>query len=106
MQTSTATQNTIVVYKGRNYRLTWRGPSKIAGKPDRVRLSFLDGSKSFFVDANTLGSAAPSAPLLSSAPHSHPHSRANWPGQECPSCESEPLNAQLVCWECGFKGHR
>jgi hypothetical protein len=25
-------------------------------------------------------------------------------GQMCPRCGSEPLNAKLHCWECGFTG--
>ena len=25
-------------------------------------------------------------------------------GQDCPCCGSEPLDAQLHCWECGFSG--
>ncbi len=26
------------------------------------------------------------------------------PGQMCPRCDSEPLNGNLHCWECGFTG--
>lgn len=30
--------------------------------------------------------------------------RKDYPGMECPACESEPLNNQLECWECGYQG--
>lgn len=35
---------------------------------------------------------------------SKPATRKYRPGMDCPCCGSEPLNAQLHCWECGFSG--
>ena len=28
----------------------------------------------------------------------------NKPGQTCPQCETEKLDKNLSCWECGYKG--
>lgn len=28
----------------------------------------------------------------------------DWPGKDCPCCGSEPLDARLSCWECGYQG--
>jgi hypothetical protein len=28
----------------------------------------------------------------------------DYPGKMCPRCESEPLNNNLACWECGYRG--
>lgn len=48
----------VVSYKGRPYRCTWRGPGKFTREdgtiPDRAKLEFMDGSKSFYVDADNL----------------------------------------------------
>lgn len=30
----------------------------------------------------------------------------DWPGKDCPCCGSEPLNQDLYCWECGYRGSR
>lgn len=28
----------------------------------------------------------------------------DYPGKDCPACDSEPLDARLHCWECGYTG--
>lgn len=43
----------MVSYKGRPYRCTWRGKGKF-GDGERAKLEFMDGSKSFYVDAALL----------------------------------------------------
>jgi len=40
----------------------------------------------------------------SAAPQRSTGKRRCYPGMECPSCGSEPLNRALQCWECGFSG--
>ncbi len=42
-------------YKGRTYRLLWRGKTKYG---QRAKLEFLDGSASFWVPAEKIGTAA------------------------------------------------
>lgn len=70
----------IVSYKGRPYRCTWRGQAKFQREdgttPERARLEFMDGSKSFYVDAEKLE----------------------------PYVQSEAARERAVkkqCWECG-----
>ena len=43
----------VVSYKGRPYRCTWRGKSKF-DDTQRAKLEWMDGSKSFYVDASKL----------------------------------------------------
>jgi hypothetical protein len=38
------------------------------------------------------------------APAARPAVRKYRRGQDCPCCGSEPLDAKLHCWECGFSG--
>lgn len=42
----------IVSYKGKNYRLRWAGTTKFGQK---AKLSFLDGSREFWVDLALIG---------------------------------------------------
>lgn len=35
---------------------------------------------------------------------SSPKKRRIWVGMDCPCCDSEPLDHNLSCWECGFHG--
>jgi hypothetical protein len=30
--------------------------------------------------------------------------KRDWPGKDCPTCGSEPLDRNLHCWECGYTG--
>lgn len=38
------------------------------------------------------------------APSSTPPAAIPTPGQDCPACGGEPLDDQLYCWECGYRG--
>ena len=49
-------QQQSVTYKNRVYRVVWRGPGKY-GPGERLKLAFLDGSKTFFVDASKTATA-------------------------------------------------
>ncbi len=33
-----------------------------------------------------------------------PSQGKDWPGKMCPACDSEPLDRNLSCWECGYRG--
>lgn len=35
-----------------------------------------------------------------------PRKSRDYPGKECPACESVDLDANLSCWECGYEGSR
>lgn len=65
----------IVSYKGRPYRCTWRGKGKF-GEGERAKLEFMDGSKSFYVDAEKLETYVQSEEARERAP-------------------------KKQCWECG-----
>ena len=83
---------------------------------DRVTVSKKDGSRKeetvgavlWSGDGVMLCSIQPTqsrpayaAPAASAA---RPAVRKYRKGQDCPCCGSEPLDAQLHCWECGFSG--
>jgi hypothetical protein len=89
--------DTIVSYKGRNYRQTWRGPSKF-GPGERAHLEFLDGSKDFWVDASLLGEAVEAAPAPAKPPARKV--RANWAPCGYPGCNPN------YCDECDGDGYR
>jgi hypothetical protein len=43
--------------------------------------------------------------LCTIASHRNNASRRDYQGKMCPVCDSEPLDASLRCWECGYHGH-
>lgn len=47
-----------VIYKGRPYRLLWKGRTRYG---ERAHLQFMDGTKDFWVDASNLDSSGPSS---------------------------------------------
>lgn len=50
------TTSQIAEYKGRKYRLAWRGTTKYG---ERAKLQFFDGSKEFWVPAEAITVSAP-----------------------------------------------
>jgi hypothetical protein len=82
---------------------------------DRVTVSKRDGSKKeetvgavlwsgdgvVLCSIESTGSLRRDRPA---APAARPAVRKYRKGQDCPCCGSEPLDAQLHCWECGFSG--
>ena len=90
------------------------------GVGDSVTVSKKDGSRKtetvsavlWSGDGVTLCAIAPSAPSAAAGsvrsglpvPAARPVVRKYRKGQDCPCCGSEPLDAQLHCWECGFSG--
>jgi len=86
---------------------------------DRVTVSKKDGSRKeetvgavlWSGDGVMLCSIQPAesrqgytSPAFAAAPAARPAVRKYRKGQDCPCCGSEPLDAQLHCWECGFSG--
>jgi len=87
-----------------------------AAKGDKVTVTKKDGSTKVETisavlwsgEGVTLCAIAPSAPSsVAGAVRSafkKPNTGRLRPGMDCPCCGSEPLNARLHCWECGFTG--
>jgi hypothetical protein len=84
-----------VTYKGKPYRLMWRGTTKYG---ERARLQFMDGSKDFWVDAHLVsgGGGAERAPR-SSGP------RLRRDGTYlCDEC-GDYVRPGTSCWETGMQ---
>jgi hypothetical protein len=82
----------VISYKGRNYNLVWKGPTKYG---ERAKLSFLDGSKEFWVDASAVGSATSSTPAPKQTSR---RSNRNWQPCGYPGCSPS------YCDECDGEG--
>lgn len=80
--------NKTTTYKGREYELLWEGKTKFGR---RAKLGFLDGSKEFWVDADTLGGIA--APAKGKAP---PYSRQSTKGRTGGGGRRPPKSAGVL----------
>src|ERR1043166_8119820 len=83
---TTMTTSQIAVYNGRKYRLAWSGATKYGR---RAKLSFLDGSKEFWVDLAKIEIHASSRP-----------SSGFRRGPSCRVCRDRH-DGGTICFACG-----
>jgi len=83
-----------VTYKGKPYRLLWRGPTRYG---ERARLQFMDGSKDFWVDAHMVSGGGSYGGGSDSAP------RLRRDGTYlCDEC-GDYVRPGTSCWETGMR---
>lgn len=71
-------------YKGRTYNLLWQGATKYG---QRAKLSFLDGSKEFWVDASLVSTGSAPSTKATKVRSNNRRSRGTWTGCSCGSVE-------------------
>jgi len=92
---TTTTNAKTCTYKGKTYRLLFLGQTKFGRK---AKLSFLDGSKEFWVMADTVGGVA-SATAAPTA--SNPRRRSRGEEGRCWECGcTAPLDDDGQCGQC------
>ncbi len=86
----TSTSNQVAEYKGRKYRLVWQGQTKFGR---RAKIQFFDGSKEFWVNADSIRVTE-----SSSAPRSYGFRRRR--DDVCFTCRGIH-DGGTICPDCG-----
>lgn len=84
---------TTAEYRGRKYRLAWRGQTKYG---ERAKLQFFDGSREFWVDAGAITISTDSPKSYSFGRRSGAYSH------ECWACREARAEGKEACWQCTF----
>lgn len=89
-----------------NWGIRLTGSESIPAPGDKVTVSKKDGTTKLEIVDKLVhqGDGYALCSIRQAAAPQRASKRRCWPGMECPSCGSEPLNRALQCWECGFSG--